>query len=334
MRRLGALGTLVRDSNWHPAVAPRPGEPLEQWGGAAYSYAALSACCPAGWQVQPIVKVGEDLAVEALRLLRSLPAFRVAGGVRQVPQPNNRVELRYRDESERYEVQLGGVPGWSADELAEVVAPLDALYVNFLSGAELDLQAARALRARFGGFLYADLHSLFLSPPGRGARVHRPLPRAEQWLGCFDAVQVNETELRLLAGGEADPERALPRLLEHGPRLAVVTLGERGARFAARPGLPLDPLRWRDQAPAHGVEQGLVPPPGGPVHGDPTGCGDVWGGTFVASLLAGLGVPAAMRRAQALAATKILHPDTDTLPAHLRQALAHADPRFHAASSE
>jgi sugar/nucleoside kinase (ribokinase family) len=325
MRRLGALGTLVRDSNWHPAVASRPGEPLEQWGGAAYSYAALSACCPAGWEVHPIVKVGEDLAAEALRLLRSLPGFRLGGGVRQVPQPNNRVELRYRDEADRYEVQLGGVPGWSAGEVAEVVAPLDAVYVNFLSGAELDLEAARALRRQFEGFLYADLHSLFLSAPGKGARVHRPLPRAEQWLGCFDAVQVNETELRLLAGGEADPERALPRLLEHGPRLAVVTLGERGARFAARPGLPADPLRWRHHPAAPGVEQGLVRPPLGALHGDPTGCGDVWGGTFVAALLAGLGVRAAMHRAQTLAAAKILHPDTATLPARLREALAEAD---------
>src|SRR5690606_32091736 len=58
MRRLGAIGTFVWDRIDNPFVG-RPGV-REQWGGAVYSFASLSATCPEGWVVEPIVKVGAD----------------------------------------------------------------------------------------------------------------------------------------------------------------------------------------------------------------------------------------------------------------------------------
>ena len=62
MRRLGAIGTLVWDHIDNPFAAPP--EPREQWGGAVYSFAALSAACPRGWRVDPIVKVGADVHIK------------------------------------------------------------------------------------------------------------------------------------------------------------------------------------------------------------------------------------------------------------------------------
>src|SRR5256712_8225143 len=92
----------------------------------------------------------------------------------------------------------GGVPPWTWPELGPMVAVLDALYLNFISGYEMDLPRAQLLRLSFRRFLYADLHSLFLGKEPDGTRVPRPLPQAPAWFGCFDYVQLNEEELAQL----------------------------------------------------------------------------------------------------------------------------------------
>lgn len=303
--RLGAVGTLIWDTVHHPSGGPAP---VEQLGGAAYSLAALSAACPEGWSIEPIMKVGSDLFANATAWLRDLPNTHLGGGLRPVPEPNNRVELRYHDPVNRCEMLTGGVPPWSAAELLAATADLDALYVNLVSGMEMDLETARSLRAGFGGPIYGDLHSLFLGPPGHGPRRPRTPPDWEAWLGCFDTVQMNETELALLG---VPPER-LADLLELGPSLVVVTRGADGASLATR--------SRRDEGP--GPETRHVPVPGGHVEGDPTGCGDVWGATLCMALLAGAPVTAAVGAAHAAATTKLRRPATATL--HL--ALASSTP--------
>ena len=116
----------------------------------------------------------------------------------EVPQPNNRVTLRYTDGERRCEQMTGGVPPWTWAELGPMVRDLDAVYVNFISGFELELETAQFLRRGFDRFLYADLHSLFLAKEPDGTRVPRALPDAPAWFGCFDVVQLNEDELAQL----------------------------------------------------------------------------------------------------------------------------------------
>lgn len=318
---MGALGTLVWDTNWHPSLLSPAGEPLRQWGGAAYSFASLSAACPPGWVVEPIVHVGADLADRAAQHLATLPHLEPGRGVVRVPEPNNRVELRYRDAAERLELLTGGVPAWNWDELRPLLPRLDALYVNFISGFEVELETVERVRREFTGPIYTDLHSLFLGVGASGARTPRRLPDWERWVACFDSIQINEHELALLVG-DAEPDRFLAELLRMGPRVVCITLGGQGVRFLAQAELPLDPLRWRAHLPqGHTVVRGTTPPPLGELSGDPTGCGDVWGAGFVAGTLGGLSLESAIERAQRLAGAKITHPDSGTLRAHLRRAL-------------
>lgn len=311
-RRLGALGTLVWDRIRHPAAAG--GAVVEQWGGAAYSLAALSASCPPGWEVVPLVQVGSDLAPQARRFLEQLPNLHLGDGVRTVAEPNNRVELRYQDPATRTERQLGGVPPWRWNDLAPLLRGLDALYLNFISGQELELPTAQRVRHAFAGPVYVDLHSLFLSPPDPSRpRAARPLPEWEQWLGCADIVQLNQHELELL-GARDHSTSSLTRLLEHGPRAVAVTLGGAGARYAVRP-----PLWGRPPAPPSAeVEHATMPIQGGEQPGDPTGCGDVWGSVLFAGLLEGREMRSAVERAHRAAARKVRTPGT----AGLRAALA------------
>jgi hypothetical protein len=204
----------------------------------------------------------------------------------EVPVPNNRVTLRYQSAERRCERMSGGVPGWTWAELGPMVRDLDALYLNFISGFELELGTAQALRQAFPGPIYADLHSLLFAMPPDGVRHLRPLHDSAAWLSCFDVVQLNEDEMGQFG---AEPLAVAARAMADGVRALIVTLGARGAVYFAAPGFE----RLTDAGPASGaapaglpIRTALVPAPEVEAV-DPTGCGDVFGAGLFAHLLAG-----------------------------------------------
>ncbi len=313
--RLGVLGTFVWDRIW-TLEDQAAGRPFESWGGLAYSLAAAAAARPPGWEIVVVARVGADMADEARAFCATLPGVDAESGVVVAAEPNNRVELRYTDDARRGERLTGGVEAWTWEELAPRVAGLDALYVNYVTGYEMGLEATERLRASFDGPLYTDLHSLFLGCPGAGTRELRHLPEWERWAACFHGVQLNDDELRMLAP-HADAARTL---MEAGPRVVAVTHGAGGATILHRAGTPADPRGWAEARECGAAEGGRHPCE--PAAGDPTGCGDVWGATFFASLLGGHGWEGAAARAHAAAARKMGMRGTSGLFQHLARLAA------------
>lgn len=314
MPRVGILGSLVWDRIYgrDPHAAP-----VEEWGGIAYALAGMDAALPADWEMVPLIKVGHDLAPKAAEFFRSLK--RLASGFRplEVPVANNRVTLRYQSAERRCEQMSGGVPGWTWDELGPMVADLDALYINFISGMECCLFTATQLRHGFDGPIYADLHSLFLGIGSDGMRHLRPLPEAPGWFACFDVVQLNEEEMLQLA---TEPLPVAADALRAGVALLTVTVGPRGAIYFARPGFDtLDDLRGETVT---GADVGAVRTArlAGPsvTMLDPTGCGDVFGATAFARLLAGDDVVTATTAANHAAARNASYRGASSLAQHLR----------------
>ncbi len=322
MPTLGVLGTMVWDR-----IFARDGrkEPIEEWGGIAYALAATVAAAPPGWTVRPIVRIGRDLEARARQFLHALPGLDLSG-LRVVPEPNNRVELRYQDQERRCERLTGGVSPWSWPELEPVVSDLDALYINFISGFELDLDAATRLRLAFDGPIYADLHSILLGIDATGLRTPRPLAAWREWLRCFDVAQVNEDELTLLADAWGDPWRFAADVVGEELRVLFVTLGSRGAAYVAWGGeAAVEALRRSRRAaivtrplvrPA-AVTSEHIAPAGGSRDGDPTGCGDVWGATCFLGLLGGASLRAAIESANRAAARNVEHRGATGLHHHL-----------------
>ena len=290
MPRLGVIGTMVWDSIYGPEAGPD--DAVEAWGGIAYSLAAADAALGPEWSLAPLIKVGDDLSAEAERFFATLPRIDSLDGIHGVPESNNRVDLYYHedDHGRRCEKLTGGVPAWTADELLPLVTACDALYINFIAGWEMDLEVAAAVRVSVAGPIYADVHSLMLGVREDGIRRLRPLPDWRSWLDTFDFVQLNEDELETLAEGSAVPSSIVPEILASRTQAVFVTLGERGAEWTASDG---------DEASAF-VSSGTVAPAAAVVGGDPTGCGDVWGATCFAALLAGADLETA-----AQAATKV-----------------------------
>ena len=228
MKRLGVIGTFVWDVIHRGAGAA----PVEEWGGITYSLAGLDAALDDDWEIVPLMKVGSDLVDRARTFLRSLHHAAPDAELVEVPYPNNRVELRYFSDERRTEVLTGGVPGWNWLGLKPLVdlARLDALYVNFLSGWELDLATAQELRRRVRGPMYADLHMLVMAVQPDGLRVPRPLSHVREWCGCFDLLQANEDEIAMMA---PDPMALAATALHAGASCLLVTLASRGAVYFA-----------------------------------------------------------------------------------------------------
>src|SRR3954469_2751769 len=307
--RIGILGSLVWDVIYgRDPVAP----PVEEWGGIAYALGGLDASLPPDWEIVPLIKVGRDLSGQAQDLLRSLA--RLAPGARcaEVTAPNNRAVLHYQSTERRCERMGGGVPGWTWAELGPMVRALDAIYLNFISGFELCLGTAQALRQGFAGPIYADLHSLFLGMQQDGMRGLQPLPNAPAWFGCFDMVQLNEDEMQQLT---PDPLTLAADVLGAGVSLLSVTLGPRGVAYVAAPGF--DGLAVGRSVGRPTVRTALIPAPSIETV-DPTGCGDVFGAAAFARLLAGDPVESALRHATTLAARNAGYRGASGLSRHLR----------------
>ncbi len=300
MPKLGVLGSLVWDViHGRDPAAP----PVEEWGGIAYALGGLEAALATDWTVVPLIKVGSDLRQQAATLLRTLSHLTPGGRCVEVPVPNNRVTLRYQSSERRCERMSGGVPGWTWSELGPMVPDLDALYLNFISGFELELGTAQALRQAYHGPILADLHSLFLGAPADGVRVLRPLADPAAWFRCFDVVQINEDEMDQIG---LEPMALAATALAAGVKLLVVTLGPRGVVYFAAPGFDGWPegLRAAGSTPAAAsipIRTALIPAPAVEAV-DPTGCGDVFGAALAARLMAGDRVEPAIVAAQRLAA--------------------------------
>jgi len=145
--RIGVIGSFV----WDVIYGRDPRSlPVEEWGGITYALSGLDAALPDDWEIVPVMKIGEDLATRARQFLGSLDHIASDASLMEVPFPNNRVELRYYTDERRSEILTGGVPAWNWLTLKPALeaARLDALYVNFLSGWELDLETTQHSRQR------------------------------------------------------------------------------------------------------------------------------------------------------------------------------------------
>jgi len=306
---------------WDTIIGRDPAEaPLEEWGGIGYALAGLDASLEAEWEIVPLVKVGRDMAARANEFLRALARAREGGRFAEVPELNPRVRLNYRNLERWCEQLQGGVPPWTWAELGPMVADLDALYVNFITGYECDLATAQALRHAFHRPLYGDLHSLALGMHTDGIRHHRPLEQPLAWLACFDVAQVNEDELRMMG---SEPLALAARAVDLGVKAVCVTLGPRGASYVAAPGFD----RLVGRAPGERtappvVRTATVEGEGEVASGDPTGCGDVFGSTLFARLLAGAELETAIRDANRMARRNVSYRGASGLQHYLRGALA------------
>ena len=158
-------------------VAIRAAGPFEEWGGITYALSAFDAALDPDWELVPLIKVGADLAPQARDYLGTLRRLAPDGAFDRGAVRNNRVVIRYQSASAAARCSRAACPRGAGLGLAPLVRDLDALYVNFISGFELDLPTMQLLRQHYHGPIYCDLHSLAARRPARRAPHSAPARR-------------------------------------------------------------------------------------------------------------------------------------------------------------
>lgn len=311
--RVGVIGSFVWDVI-HGRDPRR--EPVEEWGGITYALSAFDAALPESWQVVPLAKVGTDLWLHARRFVSGLRRVAPDAMPIEVAAANNRVRLDYETDELRSEILQGGVPPWTWAGLRPLLHDLDALYINLISGFELDLETLHLIRRHFHGPIYLDLHSLLLGIQPDGTRFPRQLADPGAWFACADLVQVNEMEMSMMA---PDPMTLSATAMQAGVQSLLVTLGKRGVVYLIAPGFSrLDDLRRSPDQRAGAVQTALLLAEPAESPGDPTGCGDVFGATYFSRLLAGDTFAVALRAAIHAASRNVTFRGAGGLAAFLR----------------
>ncbi len=199
-RRVGVIGSIV----WDVIYGRDPRSfPIEEWGGISYALertrrrAAGRLGDRSDHQGRRRSRAGARRSFSATLQRIATDAARDRGAV---SQQSRRAALLRRRAAERGDAPAA-CPAWNWLGLKPVLetARLDALYINFLSGWELDLETTKLIRQHFRGPIYCDLHMLVWAvQPMDCARCVRSRTSRE-WCGCFDLLQVNEDEMAMLA---------------------------------------------------------------------------------------------------------------------------------------
>jgi hypothetical protein len=311
--RVGVIGSFVWDVIY--GRDPRR-DPVEEWGGITYALSAFDAALPDSWQVVPLAKVGADLAPHARQFVSGLRRLAPDAMPIEVPNANNRVRLEYATDELRSEILRGGVPPWTWAGLQPLLRDLDALYINLISGFELDLETLQLVRRHFPGPIYLDLHSLLLGIQPDGTRFLQPIADPRAWFACADLLQVNEQEMSMMA---PDAMALAATAMHAGVQSLLVTLGKRGVVYVLSPGFDrLADLRRPSELRTGAVKTALVPADPVDTPGDPTGCGDVFGATYFSRLLTGDTFGEALRAAIHAASRNVVFRGAGGLAAFLR----------------
>jgi len=275
-RKIGVVGTVIRDTIHH-----RTGGTTNALGGVLYTILPMRAFLPENWEIVPILRIGSDLYDEVSRLFSGLPNVSTVNVIRD-RRENNRVDLCYNNAEDRTEVATRGVSPILPREV-KGLETIDCLVLNFISGWEISLVTMRGFSGRFGGRVFADMHSLMLGRSPDGTRYPRKPYGWKRWLGHFYYVQMNLAEARTLTGldlngsagdREANLSQASAAIHGLGPSVVAITLGEEGA-FLTR--VTRGGSFVCEQRDGHRI-QGAA---------DPTGSGDVFLAAYTSATLLG-----------------------------------------------
>ena len=276
--RIGIIGTINRDS-----ISLPDGRQKEGWGGILYNIVALSSLTGHKVDIVPVCNVGQDCHKRIMSILKALPGI-VTDHVRKVPEKNNHCFLTYTDAENKHEILKGGVRRLTYDDVRHLL-DCDVILLNYISGRDIHIRSLQKLRRKFCGRIYVDIHSLTLGKRKDGARFLRVPPGWTEVVRACNYVQLNRTELELLArsqkAGKKDkisPRFAMKPLesllmqaeVNLPEKVFVITDGRRGCYLCrARGGM----LRVRH-----------VPPRKAVIRGDATGCGDCFSAGFIYGL--------------------------------------------------
>lgn len=257
--KFGLVGHLCLD-----VIHLADGSEVQSYGGIFFSLASLANIVDEDDLIFPVFGVGEvdfDKFIERIKIYPNV----VLDGIFKFPGLTNRVHLFYQDRRERTECSVHIAKPIEFERLKVMIDfGVDGIFINMISGFDVELETLKLLRKNFKGYIHFDIHSATLGIDERNIRFRKRMHNWREWLENVDTVQMNEFEARSIGEEWWDDDLLAKNVLELGLKAMVITRANLGATVYY-----FDDGVKRIDLKAYDVN--VV---------DPTGCGDVFGSAF------------------------------------------------------
>lgn len=295
------IGTIIRD-----IIHSTDGTVSLSPGGLCHTINSMLSLIDDDDTIVPVSFVGRDFYAEIIHRYKGKKQV-ITDGLIPCDQPNNTVELKYRNHLERQERSLNPFPELPFSAV-ENFLDADAVLINMISGWEFELSVLRKIRHSYPGIISIDLHSLTMGRHKDGLRYLRPAENIENWIEYADIIQANEREFENIGGDLKQPELFLEHPCFKEGNIFNLTKGGEGStsfycnntelvQYSASPGMNLKII-------------------------DPTGCGDAFIAGFLLNYIKTKNLHYAADNANRIAAfsgTFYGVPNPDELGAKLRK---------------
>lgn len=104
----------------------------------------------------------------------------------------------------------------------------DGILINMISGYDISLNQLKNLRMNYDGLIYFDVHTFSRGVDKNLNRIFRRIEDFNEWSGCIDILQANESELLTLSDQLNEASR-VNELFSYGIGQVIVTRAEKGA---------------------------------------------------------------------------------------------------------
>ncbi len=257
--KYGLIGHLCLD-----VIHLADGTEVQSYGGIFFSLASLANIVDVGDIIYPVFGVGDvdyDKFIDRIKNYSNV----VTDGIFKFEGLTNRVHLFYQDRKERTECSMHIAKPIEFERLKILLdAGVDGIFINMISGFDIELEVLKRLRKNFNGYIHFDIHSATLGVDERNIRFRRRMLDWKEWLKNVDTVQMNEFEARSIGEEWWNDDMLAENVLNLGVRAMVITRASLGATVYY-----FDDEIKRADFKAYEVD--VV---------DPTGCGDVFGSAF------------------------------------------------------
>ena len=105
----------------------------------------------------------------------------------------------------------------------------DGIFINMITGFDINLQQMEEVRKEFNGLIYFDVHTFSRGVSDDMKRNFRRIPAFDKWAKNIDILQVNEEEIQTISDNKNEID-IVREMFSCGIKILIVTKDEHGAR--------------------------------------------------------------------------------------------------------